>query len=139
MIELSELRRQNGRNVIASHGGVGRVATLMGYPSPSFLVQIYGPNPSRKPTERTTRKMEQSLGLEVGTLDQPPSNVNPPAETISFISDLIQLVGKVFEQEGVSVSPGRFANVVALAYTDAMEQKRTPREQYIEKLVLLLK
>ena len=37
-MELDEVRRENGRKAIEKHGGVGKVAKLMGQSNASFLV-----------------------------------------------------------------------------------------------------
>ena len=137
MTELAELRRTNGRRVIEKFGGVGKVAARMGYSNPSFLVQIYGPNPSRKPSEHTTRKMEQALNLPVGSLDEERASGEVSPELTTLVADMIRLVGDTLEKEGVAVPPGRFASVVAMAYADAVEHGGVGRENHITGLVRL--
>lgn len=139
MTELSEVRRDNGRKAIEKFGGVGKVAARMGYSNPSFLVQIYGPNPTRKPTEKTTRKMEQSLNLRAGSLDESGAQVGVSSESVILVADVIRLVGELLENEGLQVPTGRFADVVALAYTDSVEHGGAPREGHVRNLVRLLK
>lgn len=61
--QVIENRRANGRAHIERNGGVGKVAAKMDYANPSFLVQIFGPTPTRTPTEKTVHRIEDALKL----------------------------------------------------------------------------
>ena len=50
MSDVQANRLKNGRAAIAKAGGVAAVARHMGYRNASYLVQIFGPNPTRQPT-----------------------------------------------------------------------------------------
>lgn len=69
-MDIKDIRLKNGRKAIADHGGVAKVSRKMGYQNPSYLVQIFGPSPTRPPSEKTCRKVEVALGLSEGALDQ---------------------------------------------------------------------
>ena len=136
MSKLEEVRRENGRKLIQTHGGT-KLATLLGHKSPSTLSQIFGPNPTRTPTEKLMRRMEEALGLPTGSTDG--DMTPPPAVTTDTVAAVIRLVGVVLESEALSLPPRRFADVVALAYTDTMEHGGKPRETHIRSVVRLLK
>lgn len=123
MSDVQEMRLKNGRAAITKAGGVAAVARLMGYRNASYLVQIFGPNPTRQPTEKRCRQIEQALGLADGALDREPAP-ELPAKTAqplnqSELARVIQLVGKIVQEEAVAVTPERFAGLVSMAYEDS--------------------
>lgn len=142
MNDISEVRRARGRQQIERFGGVGQVAKRMGYRTPSYLVQMFGPNPSRSATEKTMRRMEQALGLPALSLDteaspaptQPSTGLTP-----AQVSEIISLVGTILENEQVTVPYSRFADVVNLAIEDTTEHQGAVREGRIRQVVRLLK
>lgn len=147
-MKLSEVRRENLRKLISRSGGPAALSAKLGYASPSFLAQLAGPNPTREVTERTARTFEQKLGLPEYALDQPGADApRPPAAAsataavnTAVIADVIRLVGTIMNSEHVSTpSPDRFADVVSLAVTDALEHGGVPREDRIRTVVRLLK
>lgn len=139
MNPLDEARRESGRRLITQHGA-SKIADLLGHASPSTLSQIFGPNPTRQPTEKFVRRMEQVLGLEPGDMDK-SVNAKPPAPVVSAdtVAAVIRLVGELAESEDVLLSPRRFADVAALAYTDSVEHGGIPREAHIRQVVRLFK
>lgn len=142
MSTVQENRVKNGRAAIAKAGGVAAVARLMSYRNASYLVQIFGPNPTRHPTEKQCRKIEEALGLPDGSLDREPTPELPTPTTKPLnqndLAKMIQLVGKIVQEEGVSPTPERFAGLVALAYEDASEPGG-PREERLRQVVQLLR
>ena len=62
-MSIIEERLINGRRAIDLAGGVSKVAAEMGYANASFLVQIFGPNPTCAPSDKMMRKLERTLGL----------------------------------------------------------------------------
>ena len=136
--DVYEVRRENGRRAIAKAGGTGHVAELMGHASASSLSQVFGPNPSRNPSDKLVRRMEEVLDLPSLSLDREDAGdvAAPGAEIVAAV---IHLVGHIMESEHVDLTPGRFADVVALAYTDTMDHGGTPREGHIRSVVRLLK
>lgn len=143
--QILETRRENGRAQIERHGGVGKVAVKMGYANPSFLVQIFGPSPTRTPTEKTARRLEEALHLPRGALDGTPDDATPrtasPVGTFDadMLADIIRMVDTIGQGEAVKMTPNRFASVTAMAMADGMEHQGQPRESYVRSLVRLLK
>lgn len=146
MSKLTEVRRRNIRALIEEQrGGLSRLSKAMGYKNPSFLSQMLGPEPTREVTEKTARKVELVLGLEVGSLDRPGG---PPAAgsapeaaepgTVSLVADVIRVVGSACEEAGINPGPMKFADLVALALTDSMERGQA-RPEHVRQLVRLLK
>ncbi len=139
MRTLDDARRNNGRRLIQQHGA-SKISDLLGHASPSTLSQIFGPNPTRQPTEKFVRRMEQVLNLEPGSMDK--STETKPAQPVvsaDTVAAVIRLVGELAESEDVLLSPRRFADVAALAYTDSVEHGGIPREAHIRQVVRLFK
>lgn len=139
MSDVAQMRLKNGRAAIAKAGGVAAVARLMGYRNASYLVQIFGPNPTRQPTEKRCRQIEQALGLADGALDREPAP-ELPARTAQplhqgDLARVIQMVGKIVQEEGVSPTPERFAGLVALAYEDAATDPSGDRLRQVVQLL----
>lgn len=99
-------------------------------------------------TEKTARRFEVKLGLPPGTLDVPISG-DPPRVTTTvdgdqaasahLTADVIRLVGRLFDEEGIDVSGVRFADVVALTIMDAVEHDSQARPEHVRSLVRLVK
>ncbi len=143
MTRLGEVRRDNLRKLIAERGA-NALARALGYSNASFLSQMAGPNPMREVTEKSARAFEKKLGLPEGTLDRESGSTASPAAPLSpaevpLTVDVIRLVGKVLEDEGMQIGPMRFADVVALALTDAVEHQGKARPEMIRSVVKLLK
>lgn len=138
---LSNTRRENLRRLIAERGGANAVAKALGYTNASFLSQMAGPSPMREVSEKTCRTFEKRLGLPSGYLDRSEGSSAPPVAPgeVPMTVDVIRLVGKVLDEEGLSLPPMRFADVVALALTDTVEHGGKPRPEMIRSVVKLLK
>lgn len=148
----SETRRANLRRLM-DQMGTNQLARSLGYANASFLNQMAGPNPIRGVTEKTARRFEAALGMPQGTLDEPM--VLEPAPSVSangeafsspsqgasvdLTADVIRLVGRLFDEEGVDLSVSRFADVVALAVMDAVEHENHARPEHVRSLVRLVK
>lgn len=59
--------------------------------------------------------------------------------SVGLTAEIIRLVGRLFEEEGVDVSGMRFADVCALALLDAAEHDEQPRPDHVRSLVRLVK
>jgi hypothetical protein len=145
----NEVRRENLRDLIRRHEGPAALARRLGYRNAAFLVQMAGPNPSRPITERTARGFEEKLGLPAGWFDRdaapaPPSTAAaaaPAAAPIDsvLVTEVLRLVAESCETMGITLPHARFADVVALLYTEAVEEQRLPRPEHVQRLVNLLK
>lgn len=133
---MNALRRENLRALIGERGVLTDLSNRLGYKNPSFLSQMAGPNPTREITEKTARKIEQTLRMEPGALDRPVAYVRPQEAdgTAQMVADALRLVGKVCEDEGLTLGPAKFAELAALALEDA-----PVRPDRVRRLVGLLK
>lgn len=149
-MDIKTARIANARLAIERVGGVGKAAEKMGYSNPSFLVQMFGPNPTRPASEKTMRRMETALGLEPGSLDKAIQSYLPPAAPrkegqptsqidVSQLSRTIALVNKLIAEEKVQLSGDRFASLVSIAYEDSAEHAGHPSESKLRQVVQLLK
>lgn len=142
-MDLKTTRIANARLAIERAGGVGQVAAKMGYANASFLVQMFGPNPTRPASEKTVRKMEEALGMQPGTLDSAPKPQLPPAAATQVntqqLVQMMQMVTRLADEEGVRLTNERFASLVAMAYEESAEHPGQAREGRIRQVVQLLK
>lgn len=145
-MDLNSLRIANARKAMEAVGGANKAAAKMGYANAAFLSQIFGPNPTRSPTEKMMRRMEKSLELEAGSLDKEPAPELPVQSVVattqidpSQLAQVITLVNRLLEEEKVSLPTDRFANLVAVAYDEAAEHAGQARESKLRQVVRLLR
>lgn len=147
-------RLLNLRRLIVEFGGSGKLAKKLGYTNASYLAQIAGPNPIRPITEKTARRFEQSLGLQIGVLDAPQTEAPvgrrpaPAAERSSApvavapevraVTDILRMVAVACDESHVNLPLTKFADLVALVYTDTVETNTTPSVDRVKRLVRLL-
>lgn len=146
-MDLKQTRLMNARLAFEREGGVGSVAKRMGYSNSSFLVQIFGPNPNREPTEKTMRKIEKALGLPTGALDkpvfgplaaEPPPKGTPAVLNREVLTQVIELVNKLVNEERVNMNAERFSSLIVMAYEDAADHGGAVRESKMRQVVQLL-
>lgn len=148
-MKIDAIRRQNVRALVELHSAT-KLATMLGYKQSSFLSQMIGPNPSRPITEKTARSFEQRLLLPDGSLDIPQEAVTA-AEVLEVSIDqssaenyltlalnATRAVGQVCEDEAVTMSTSKFADVLALVLNDSFEHG-VVRDTYTKQVVCLLK
>lgn len=127
-MDKNEVRRENLRRLINESGGPSALAKRLGYSNASFLVQMAGPKPMRQVTEKTARSFEEKLGLPSGYFE---SATETPQ--VGATVEVIRLVGKLLEDEGVALPPVKFAELVAFALTER------PSHDSIKQVVRLMK
>ena len=144
MTTLTDTRRANVRALIEQRGGLSKLSRAMGYKNPSFLSQMTGPEPTRDITEKTARKIESILHLPSGSLDAETQPAKPAAPQplrnadVELIAAVVRMVGGVCEAEGAAPSTIKFAELVALAYSDSVDHGSL-REDHVKQLVRLVK
>jgi hypothetical protein len=143
MSNLTDTRRTNVRALIEQRGGLSKLSRAMGYKNPSFLSQMTGPEPTRDITEKTARKIETILHLPSGSLDADTPAAPPPAQPlrsadVELIAAVVRMVGGACEAEGAAPSTIKFAELVALAYSDSVDHGSL-REDHVKQLVRLVK
>lgn len=129
---MQEIRRENLRRLSVQWGGVGKLAEKLGYANASFLVQMCGPHPIREVTERTARRVEETLELPRGWLDQP---VHEDPGTPDLVS-LVRAVADALTEADMTVTPAKFADIVAVVYKHTGQ---TVDNKHIKSVVALLK
>jgi len=148
MSKVAEYRRENIRALIDQRGGQTRLSKAMGWKNSSFLAQMAGPNPTREVTEKTARKIEEVMRLEPGALDRPPGVASPapaPAPAApggvptALVGEVIRMVGRAYEAEGVPIAPAKFSDLVALTLADSMARGSSPSEDHVRAVVRLLR
>lgn len=146
MSKVSEYRRENIRRLVDQRGGLTKLSKAIGQRNPSFLTQMVGPNPSREVSERTARRIEEAMGLENGVLDRAPGGAQPSAPvaqptavTAPLIAEVIKMVGRAYEAEGVPLAPAKFSDLVALTLADSMARGSSPSEDHVRAVVRLLR
>lgn len=138
--DVYEVRRENLRKLIAQWGGPKALGLKLGYKNASFLVQMAGPHPSREITEGTCRKIEQTLDLPAAWLDHAQEgNGNPVHVDHTLISRVIKAVVQTADDLVVTLGPDRLGDIVSLVYDDAETRRGLVREDYVRRLVQLLR
>lgn len=144
IVKIEAVRKANLQQ-LAKQMGSAELSRKLGYRHPSYLTQMIGPSANRPLSEKNARKYEQQLGLTNGWFDQQHADIPEPAParqepaSTDLVATVIRLVGTVLQDENINVPPARFADLVALAYTDAADHAGQPREAHIKQLVRLLK
>jgi len=146
MSKVAEYRRENIRALIDQRGGQTRLSKAMGWKNSSFLAQQVGPNPTREVTEKTARRIEEVMRLEPGTRDRPPDGARPaptpPAVSglpTALVGEVIRMVGRAYEAEGVPLAPAKFSDLVALTLADSLARGGQPSEDHVRAVVRLLR
>ena len=143
MHKVSEYRRDNIRRLVEQRGGLTKLSKALGHNNPSFLTQMVGPNPTREVSERTARRVEEATGLEPGVLDRAPAGATPIAQPTAvpapLIAEVIEMVGRAYEAEGVPLTPAKFSDLVAPTLADSMARGSSPSEDHVRAVVRLLR
>lgn len=144
--KLIAIRRSNADKAIANAGGAAKVAKVMGYKNASYLSQLFGPNPTRDPSERFMRRLEVALGLDDRSLDRDVMAVAHQATTGPLISwnapllnQVMLLVGRIADEETVTLSIDRLAALTCMGYEDAAESSGQVREGKLRQVIQLLR
>lgn len=141
MATVSDLRLANLRKLIEQWDGPTALATKLGYNNASFIVQMAGPSPTRPVSEKTARKFEEQLGLPEGWMDvatHQDTNVSQKVD-VSLVTECIRLVGQTCQDLDIKLSPNKFADLVTIVYTDALESGGQPRLDHMRRLLSLLR
>lgn len=141
MTSAFDNRRSNLRQLIEQWGGPKPLSAKLGYSNASFLVQMAGPNPTREVTERTARKIEQTLDLPAAWLDRTPGSepVSPAVVDMTLVATVIRVVVSSAEDDGIRLSPTKLGDLVALVYQDAEAHNNTPRPEFVKQCLRLVR
>lgn len=122
-------RKARLKAYVEENGGTNAVARRLGYANASFLSQMLGPKAIRDVSEKTVRRYERKLGLPTGYFDR-----DQP-----ITADVVRLVGKVLEDEGVSLPMMKLSDLIAIALADAAEHGGVARPALLQAIARLLK
>lgn len=140
MADTFQNRRDVLRKLLEQWDGPAALSRKLGYKNSSFLIQMAGPNPTREITEKTARAIEKKLDLPVGFMDgEPAAASEQPRVDMATVTECVRLVGQTCEDVGVRLPPAKFADVVALVYSDCLETGQAPRATFVRKLLQLAK
>jgi hypothetical protein len=141
-MDIYKTRKANLRLLIDKWGGVTSLAKKLGHNNPSYLSQLTGPRSSRDISERAARKIEEALDLKLGWLDadhqsatftqekSPPPDINPDK-----LAECIEIVTRLCDANSVRPTPGKFADLVSIAY----QESRADREAYLTRIIKLMR
>lgn len=134
-LDTMDVRRANLRLLIAQWGGPSTLAKKLRLSGPSYLSQLVGGH--RPVTEKTARQFESALDLPLGWLDdERHSNGKPARVDDDLVTRVVMLVGAALEDAKLTVKPAKFADLVAMAYEEAVRTGELG-EQYVKRLVKL--
>lgn len=148
-LTIDDFRLENMRRFINENGGPTAVSKRLGYSNGSYLVQMTGPNPTRPITEKSARSFEHRLGMKPGSLDQavevppqtrasrPKSKATSEPTGPSHMVDIINTVTSLVKESGAQMSTQKFADLMALAATDAELHQGKVRRDYVNQLIRL--
>jgi hypothetical protein len=140
MADTFDNRRRNLRQLIEQWGGPKPLSDKLGYSNSSFMVQMAGPNPTREVTEKTARRIEQTLDLPPGWLDaQPREQTGLAPVDMTLIATVIRVVAQSAEDDGIRLSPSKLGDLVAVVYQDAESHNNTIRPEFINQVLRLVK
>jgi hypothetical protein len=137
--DVYDTRRNNLRSLIEQWNGPKALGLKLGYKNASFLVQMAGPNPTREITEATARKIESILDLPAGWMDQQHESLGPVPVDHTLISRVIKAVVQTAEDMAAVMKPTQLGDVVSLVYDDADEHGGHIRDEFVRRIVQLLK
>lgn len=138
MRNTQQTRRTNLRLLVEQWGGATSFAKKLGYSGPSYVSQLLREN--RPITEKTARQIETDLDLPEGWLDLGPEQaaVQPAPVDVELVTRCVLAVGQALEREAATVSPAKFADLVAVTY-EAAVRAGALSQQYVDRLVRLIK
>lgn len=129
---MNEVRRQQLQKLIAQQGSSRKLSQLLGYSNASFLTQMAGPSPTRDVTEKTARKIEQTLGLPEKWLD----SLNDAFDQSSRpVIDVAETLAIALEKQGTQVS---LPILVRAAKFVSANAKAGTEDSFVEELAVLM-
>lgn len=131
-MQINEVRREQLKKLFVQHGGSKKLSELLGYSNASFLVQMAGPSPTRDVTEKTARKIEQTLGLPEKWLD---SLEDASDQSSRSVIDVAEMLATALEKQGTHV---QLPVLIRAAKFVSANAKAGSEDDFIKELVLLM-
>jgi hypothetical protein len=130
-----DVRRAKLRSLIAQWGGPSPLAKKLKLSGPSYLSQLLSGH--RPITEKTARQFENELGLPPGWMDdERHTNGKPATVDDDLVTRVVLLVGAALEEAKLTVKPAKFADLVAMAYDEAIRTGELS-EMFVKRLINL--
>ncbi len=130
-MDIYKQRRDNLRALAREWGGPTSLAKKLGHSNGSALSQVIGPQPRRLIGERQARDIERRLALPLGWLDDTHTGRSDPVRD-ELLAQAVAAVATCAQDLHLTVSPAKFAEVVALVY-----ETGTVSEPHIQRLLRL--
>lgn len=131
-MHTNEIRRKQLQKLIAQQGSSRKLSQLLGYSNASFLTQMAGPSPTRDVTEKTARKIEQTLGLPEKWLDS-SEDASDQSSRLAF--NVTEALALALEKQGTDVPFLTFVRAVKFVSTNA---KAGSENDFIDELAVLM-
>jgi hypothetical protein len=131
------VRLENLRHLIRQWDGPGNLARKLGHANASFVVQLAGPNPRRRISEKVARDIEACLKLSAGWMDEPHKDA-PLQIDDTFLRECVRMVSQCVRDAHLTLDPDVVANLTSLSYEHARAVGSIDRV-FVESLLELIK
>lgn len=131
------IRLENLRHLIRQWDGPASLARKLGHANASFLVQLAGPNPRRKISEKVARDIEEQLKLSALWLDEPHKDA-PLTIDDACLRECVRMVSQCVRDARLTLDPDVVANLTSLAYEHARAVGNIDRP-FVDSLLELIK
>lgn len=121
-MDVSEVRLINVRALIEKSGGQAQFAEKIGRDA-SYVSQIAGKNPRKPIGDKIARHIERAFNLQRGWLDSLRDKSTIQQINHVTLEAVIAEIETVIASKNVTLSPDKYAKLVALVYRDALEGK----------------
>lgn len=131
---IYDVRLQNLRLLIKQWGGATSLAAKLGYSTPSYVVQLAGPNPRRTVSEKVARDMEAKLKLAPRWMDEPhTAEALVPIDDV-FLRECVMAVAVCIRDAGLALNPEVIATITTRSYEWALQKGKVDTD-FIKTLV----
>lgn len=134
---IYDIRLDNLRLLIRQWESAVSLAKELGHSNSSFLGQLAGPNPTRTISEKVARKIEKTLNLSEGWMDESHSPENALQTSDDFLLACVAMVTACIQDARLTLNPEETAEITYLAWDDAKAKGRLDR-RYVQTLVNVL-
>lgn len=131
------IRLSNLRALIRQWETATSLAKKLGHSNPSFVVQLAGPNPRRKISEKVARDIEAKLRLPVGWMDQSHPDNQLQIDDV-FLRECVRMVSLCIRDAGLTLNPDVVATLTSLAYEHAKATGEVDK-RFVQSLLELTK
>lgn len=134
---IFDIRIANLRLLMQQWEGATNLAKKLGHANASFLVQLAGPNPRRKISEKVARGIEETLGLRERWLDESHPDAGISIDD-AFLRECVRVVATCIRDARLTLDPDVVATLTSLAYEHA-KSVGTIDKRFVQSLLDLTK